>query len=184
MRVLYFLTVSLLLNFIVGVNSPPGTVKSFSRSTNFLMWAAFDTTLVFDLSTHSWICWMTFGWLQASSEVVRSSERCYLKYSLLSWRSFLVGCPVFPSISTLKVIKAATNLYYSPSSMILLHAAQCRLKLSSIATGAMFSPPEVMINSLILPVITSQLSMILPRSPEAKYPSEPMTFLVASGFFK
>jgi hypothetical protein len=37
--------------------------------------------------------------------------------------------------------------------MILLQAGHSNLKLSSIGTGATFSPPAVIISSLILPVI-------------------------------
>jgi len=47
--------------------------------------------------------------------------------------------------------------------MILLHAGHISLKLSSTGTGAIFSPPDPIINSLILPVILRYLSSsILP----------------------
>jgi hypothetical protein len=65
----------------------------------------------------------------------------------------LVGAPVFKSISTLKVIKAAINRFYSPNNIILEQAGHSNLKFSSIGTGAIFSPPAVIINSFMRPVI-------------------------------
>jgi hypothetical protein len=64
-----------------------------------------------------------------------------------------VELPVVKSNSTLKVISAAINLWFSPISIIFEHAGHSSLKLSSIGTGATFSPPAVIINSFILPVI-------------------------------
>lgn len=64
---------------MVGVSSPPGMLKSTGNSWNFLMWAALDTTLLFVRSTHSEIRAITFGFVTASSEVLKSSPRLVLK---------------------------------------------------------------------------------------------------------
>ena len=49
--------------------------------------------------------------------------------------------------------------------------------LSSMGIGAMFSPPAVMIISLILPVIVRKLFLSsLPMSPECSQPSEMLLF--------
>jgi hypothetical protein len=77
--------------------------------------------------------------------------------------------PVDISISTFKVIKAAKNLYPSPTIIMLLITLVKFLMLSSRITGAMFSPPAVIISSLILPVMYTNPSLsTLPVSPEWK----------------
>jgi len=54
------------------------------------------------------------------------------------------------------------NRYYSPTTMTLLQAWHSALNWSSIGTGATFSPPAVIISSLILPVIFKNRPSNLP----------------------
>ena len=91
--------------------------------------------------------------MHASSDVVTLTPALSLKNYITSGISLFVGMPVFKSVSTLKVIKAAINLFCSPNNIILEQAGHSNLKFSSIGTGAIFSPPAVIINSLMRPVI-------------------------------
>jgi len=51
-------------------------------------------------------------------------------------------------------------------TMMLEHGGQNSLKISSMIRGAIFSPPAVIISSLILPVMNKKPSLsIFPRSP-------------------
>jgi hypothetical protein len=90
----------------------------------------------------------------------------FLKNVKDSELSYLDGRPDFKSISTLNVIRHPINLYISPTIIILEQGGQKILKLSSIGTGAMFSPPAPIISSLIRPVIFKWPSFkTIPRSP-------------------
>ena len=107
--------------------------------------------------------------MHASSDVVTSTPAFSLKNLIASGSSFFDGMPVFKSQYTLKVIKADINLYYSPNTITLETAGHSVLKLSSIGTGAIFSPPAVIINSLMRPVILMKPpSSIRPLSPVLK----------------
>jgi hypothetical protein len=77
-----------------------------------------------------------------------------LKKFLASIVRILLGIPLAGSVSTLNVIKAHKNFWFSPITIIFEHGKQISLKLSSIINGAIFSPPAVIISSLILPVIS------------------------------
>jgi len=76
-----------------------------------------------------------------------------LKNAYASAVRVLLGSPVIISTSTLNVIKQAMKRYISPTTIMLEQGGQTALKLSSMGTGAMFSPPAPIISSLILPVI-------------------------------
>lgn len=149
------------------------------------MWAAFDTDNAFVLFTDFIIASFTFWLAQASSDVFKSSPVSFLIQFFASAVKFYEGKPVVISMSTLRVIRALMNLLFSPTSIILLHAGHYSLKLSSIGTGATFSPPAVMISSFIRPVILRYPPLsILPWSPVLKYPNSSIHSLVAYSFFK
>ena len=88
----------------------------------------------------------------------------FLKNDLASLVRIFNGAPPFArSTSDLNVIKAPRYLCYSPITIILLIGGQNSLTQSSILTGATFSPPAVIINSFILPVMKSKpFSSIFP----------------------
>lgn len=72
----------------------------------------------------------------------------------------------------------------SPTTIQLFTKFICSLTWVSIKIGATFSPPAVINNSLILPVIDKfPLLSNFPTSPECKYPSASIVSLVASSFF-
>jgi len=86
---------------------------------------------------------------------------------------------LFLSTLTLRVMIAAKNLRASPTTMILEQIPQTSLKTYSIKIGATFSPPAVITNSFILPVILRKPSLsITPMSPECMNPSLSNTSLV------
>ena len=91
--------------------------------------------------------------MHASSVVETLTPALSLKNYIASGISLFVGEPDFKSISALKVIKAAIKRFYSPNNIILEQAGHSNLKFSSIGTGAIFSPPAVIINSFMRPVI-------------------------------
>mmetsp|Transcript_49223 Transcript_49223/g.107332 ORF Transcript_49223/g.107332 Transcript_49223/m.107332 type:complete len:263 (+) Transcript_49223:794-1582(+) len=78
--------------------------------------------------------------------------------------------PVAPSV--FKVIKQVLYFFLSPIIMQFETAGQSFLMFSSMGTGATFSPPAVMINSLYRPVtFTIPFSPITPMSPLWSQPS-------------
>ena len=64
---------------MVGVNSPPGRLKSIGIRLNFLMCAARLTDFKFVASMHFYINFYISGFLQASSVVERFTPALSLK---------------------------------------------------------------------------------------------------------
>ena len=102
----YFLTVTDLLSLRVGVNSPPGALKSRGINLNFLTLWTLVSAFSFDLSTHSWICEITAALLHASLDDSKSRPSFYFMYVLDSKDKLSVGWPVIAFISHLKVSSA------------------------------------------------------------------------------
>ena len=116
----------------------------------------------------------TFGSTLASSTVVAAEPIALIARRQFA-SSFEVGCSVAVSTTTRRVRRHARNLRLSPSSTALLTIGQCAFTWSSMRTGGTFSPPAVMMSSLMRPVIASSWSpdpsahgKNLPRSPERR----------------
>ena len=88
------------------------------------------------------MCTYTAEWL---CTYTRSSFSSFLKNLLVSGKRVRDGKPLFGSISTLKLIRAAMKRCCSPTTMMFEQGGHSCLKLSSMGTGATFSPPAVII---------------------------------------
>uniref|UniRef100_A0A0K2V695 Uncharacterized protein n=1 Tax=Lepeophtheirus salmonis TaxID=72036 RepID=A0A0K2V695_LEPSM len=83
---------------------------------------------------------------------------------------------------TLSVRRQDKNFFLSPITIALLRRGISILIISSIKTGGTFSPPAVIISSLIRPVTLKYPSAsTLPMSPECNQSSLSMASLVFSG---
>jgi len=89
------------------------------------------------------------------------------------------------STSCLKVNKTIRYFLWSPITTALARNFIYDLISSSRSTGATFSPPPVIISSLILPVMARfPLLSNLPTSPECNHPYSSIVSLVAFSFLK
>jgi len=105
--------------------------------------------------------------LHASSEFFTFDPMFDFMNSIVSGVSSVVGSAEGPLITVLRVMKQDKNCLSSPMTIIYEAMGQSSWNLYSIGSGATFSPPAVMISSLILPVITKKPSSSnFPRSPE------------------
>mmetsp|Transcript_17424 Transcript_17424/g.20240 ORF Transcript_17424/g.20240 Transcript_17424/m.20240 type:complete len:200 (+) Transcript_17424:8-607(+) len=169
MIALFFSRTTLLFSFRVGVSSSPSKLKSVGSTLNFLICWALEIEFSLFSSIFDFRYLITFSFFAASSVVETSvTPKLSLRKFLTVIVRLLVGVfiPVVMSTSTLKVISAERYFLSSPITITLLIIGQMFLRESSISTGATFSPPAVMISSLILPVIlTNPSPSLVPRSP-------------------
>ena len=138
----------------VGVSSPETTSNSLSRMIHRLTLATWFVAYLLILTTHSSIKFCTFGLVFACSTVLTFALRFFLMNLLTSVSSWLVYCPYW-SFYTFSVRRRLTNFLWSPTKTAWLIKGQVALIASSIGDGSTFSPPDVITNSLIRPVIAT-----------------------------
>mmetsp|Transcript_24953 Transcript_24953/g.71690 ORF Transcript_24953/g.71690 Transcript_24953/m.71690 type:complete len:203 (+) Transcript_24953:232-840(+) len=152
----YFLATTSRLSFCVAVSSPPGTESSVSRTTNFCTFCARDAAAALARSMPSWTALATLGSALASATVVAEEPiACIASKQVASSLSVGCGPTSVGSITTRSVSRHERNLRLSPMSTALLTIGHCSLTWSSTRTGGTFSPPAVMMSSLMRPVIAS-----------------------------
>ena len=85
-----------------------------------------------------------------------------------------------PSGTCRRVTNIVLYFLLSPTIMTLEIAGRKDLRASSTGTGAMFSPPAVMMSSLMRPVMLSKsvFGSMAPTSPLCNHPSSSMLSLV------
>ena len=105
--------------------------------------------MAFTRSMEPWSALVTAGSEMASSTVLALLP-ISLHQSTAAEASLLVGSRVSASTSTLRVRRQLRNFLLSPMSMALLRQGSSSMMPSSISTGGTFSPPAVMMSSLIL----------------------------------
>lgn len=151
----YFLLKANLLSFKVGPSSPVGKLMSMGSTFHFWITDALDTADLFAISIPVCIASNTdeSGPDKISVTVVALLP-IELHHSAASGVRTSVGISFLSlSTSTLKVKKQETYFLWSPIRITLDKQGRHSFIFSSIGMGATFSPPAVMINSLILPKI-------------------------------
>lgn len=112
----YFLTVTFLLSFKEGVNSPPSTEKSLSNKNHFLTVYALEMAFSLAASMLSNMYFSTMGHFLASS-TVRALDAIYFNKLVTSWVNFDFS-------SYLRVKRTIKYFYWSPITIafdIILH---------------------------------------------------------------
>ena len=151
----YFLLKANLLSFKVGPSSPVGKLMSMGNTFHFWTTDALDTADLFATSIPVCIASNTdeSGPDKISVTVVALLP-IELHHSAASGVRTSVGISFLSlSTSTLKVKKQERYFLWSPIRITLDKQERHSFIFSSIGMGATFSPPAVMINSLILPEI-------------------------------
>mmetsp|Transcript_10722 Transcript_10722/g.39724 ORF Transcript_10722/g.39724 Transcript_10722/m.39724 type:complete len:256 (+) Transcript_10722:159-926(+) len=166
---LYFSVTTFLLSFCVLVSSLPGTEKSQSRMVNFWIFCALLVASLLYVSIAVWMVFSHTGSFFACDTVVDAA----LTSVELPNNTSVNPPSVSGSCSCRSVTRHELNLRLSPIIITLEMPGRRDFSLSSIGTGAMFSPPAVMISSLMRPVMPSRLVVgsTFPTSPECNHPS-------------
>ena len=154
----YFLLKANLLSFKVGPSSPVGKLMSMGSTFHFWTTDALDTADLFATSIPVCIASNTdeSGPDKISVTVVALLP-IELHHSAASGVRTSVGISFLSlSTSTLKVKKQERYFLWSPIRITLDKQERHSFIFSSIGMGATFSPPVVIINSLILPKISTQ----------------------------
>mmetsp|Transcript_42352 Transcript_42352/g.83187 ORF Transcript_42352/g.83187 Transcript_42352/m.83187 type:complete len:216 (+) Transcript_42352:795-1442(+) len=164
---LYFSATTDRLSFRVAVKSPPRTEKSLLSTLKYCTFCALLThfPLLLYFVIPSWIASRT------SCLFIASVTEILPKVSFAAPSSSSLCPPVSLSSTDLSVTSATLNFFLSPTIITFDMNGQLALMVSSMGMGAMFSPPAVMISSLIRPVMyTRPFSSICPTSPECSQP--------------
>jgi hypothetical protein len=147
----YFSAATDRLSFKVGVNSPPPTLKSVDKRAHLpTVWAR-DVALLFASTTPLSKYSLHLGHTRASSDV-EAVDPISMDVSRDVLVSLFEGTPS-SSTSTFKQRTTLKNLRLSPMTMQLPTAGMASFNCSSMRTGGTFSPPAVMMISLIRPVM-------------------------------
>mmetsp|Transcript_2433 Transcript_2433/g.5540 ORF Transcript_2433/g.5540 Transcript_2433/m.5540 type:complete len:375 (-) Transcript_2433:2658-3782(-) len=166
----YLLSTTFRLSFKVGVSSVPWTEKSIGKISNFwILLALLGQTNEF-LLVSAIACSITLRYsaLAAACGMVLTSGMTEAAGPTSS--SDPGSSPVAPTV--FNVTRQVLYFFLSPTIMQLEIAGQSFLMFSSIGTGATFSPPAVMINSLYRPVtFTMPFCPMTPMSPLWSQPS-------------
>mmetsp|Transcript_26239 Transcript_26239/g.81051 ORF Transcript_26239/g.81051 Transcript_26239/m.81051 type:complete len:257 (-) Transcript_26239:1296-2066(-) len=146
---------------------------------NFCTFCALLTASPLALSSAARMCARHAASSRAADTVVTSGFT-----ASASPTSSSVNAPVSRFCFDLSVTRHTLYLRLSPTMTTLDSAGQCRLIASSTGTGAMFSPPAVMMSSLMRPVMyTCPSASMRPTSPEWSHPSPSMVSCDFSALF-
>ena len=158
----YFLLNANLLSFNVGPSSPVGKLMSSGSTVHFWTTDALDMAALFALSIPACIPFKT-----AASGPLRISVTFVALLPIDLHHSTVSGVRAFVGISLLSLSTTTLNdkkqdRYFclSPIRIQLEMQGKHSFIFSSIGIGATFSPPAVIMSSLILPVIYKSSSVL------------------------
>mmetsp|Transcript_28345 Transcript_28345/g.34526 ORF Transcript_28345/g.34526 Transcript_28345/m.34526 type:complete len:205 (+) Transcript_28345:239-853(+) len=147
----YFSAVTLLFSLRVGVSSPPFSEKSVGRTAYFAIFCARE--VAFPLAVFMPFSKYAFHLSHSiASAVVVALEPISFDVARACPVSLSEGTPS-SSTSTRRQRRMVKNLRLSPIAIQFDKAGMAALNWSSINTGGMFSPPAVIMSSLMRPVI-------------------------------
>ena len=140
-------------SFNVGPSSPVGMLKSRGSNTHFWTFAALEIASSFAKVMPLLIAAVILGSFPfMTSLTLVASLPCNRHHASEDGAKSSVGIILLSeSKMTLNVKKADKNFFLSPTTTTFDRHGNLSLIAFSIGTGAMFSPPAVIINSLILP---------------------------------
>ena len=121
-----------------------------------------------------------FSSCKACFVVVTLDWRFDLMNTIVSSERMWICSPKGSLISVFSVIRAVKNFHWSPITTMFQAIGHNSRNTCSISSGAIFSPPAVIISSLIQPVISRKPSLSRkPKSPLCTYPYESIVSQVA-----